>query len=167
MSNDGSDMGNGATESGGDGPPGKSATVGPSNHPSPTARARIGRVLEALAEKLGSKYLNLLTLKRGRVSSSLGAVPRKMHRVANETQLVLELIDDFVDGTYRQIPWHSVAVLAGAVLYSISPADVVPDTVPLLGVLDDLAVIAVAVRLVRRDLRAYCRFKGYPEDEYF
>jgi uncharacterized membrane protein YkvA (DUF1232 family) len=139
----------------------------PSETKQSTARARLGRLLEALSEKLGSKYLGLLTLKRGRVSESLGGVPRKMHRVANETQLVLELIDDFVDGTYRQIPWHSMAVLAGAVLYSISPADVVPDTLPLIGVLDDLAVIAVAVRLVRRDLRAYCRFKGYPEDEYF
>jgi uncharacterized membrane protein YkvA (DUF1232 family) len=139
----------------------------PSERKQSRARARLGRLLEALSEKLGNKYLGLLTIKRGRVSESLGGVPRKMHRVANETQLVLELIDDFVDGTYRQIPWHSMAVLAGAVLYSISPADVVPDTLPVVGVLDDLAVIAVAVRLVRRDLRAYCRFKGYPEDEYF
>ena len=130
-------------------------------------RGRLGSLLEGVSEKMSLRYLHRLIQKRGRVSHSLAGVPLKMHRVANEASLVLELIDDFMDGTYRQIPWHSMVVLAAAVLYSVSPADVVPDAIPVLGVLDDLAVIAVAVRLVRRDLRKYCRFKGYDEDEYF
>jgi uncharacterized membrane protein YkvA (DUF1232 family) len=52
-------------------------------------------------------------------------------------------------------------------LYAASPTDIVPDVLPALGVLDDVAVIAAAVRILQAELRAYCRFKGYPEDQYF
>jgi uncharacterized membrane protein YkvA (DUF1232 family) len=90
-----------------------------------------------------------------------------MHQVANQSRLVLELIDDFKSGVYREIPWHSIVVIAGAVLYSVSPADVVPDVLPILGMMDDLAIIGLATRIIQKDLRAYCRFKGYDEAAYF
>jgi uncharacterized membrane protein YkvA (DUF1232 family) len=124
------------------------------------------RNVERISKKLGSEYLLHLALK-GSVAHALGFVPKRMSLVANQTRLVLELIDDFKGGAYRAIPWHSIAVIAGAVLYTVSPADVVPDTLPMLGALDDLAVLALATRLVQKDLRAYCRFKGYDQADYF
>jgi uncharacterized membrane protein YkvA (DUF1232 family) len=57
--------------------------------------------------------------------------------------------------------------MSGAVLYAVNPADVVPDALPILGTIDDVAVVALAVRLVQRDLRRYCEHKGYSVDEYF
>jgi len=97
----------------------------------------------------------------------MGAVPEGMHRVANQTRLVLELIDDFRDGTYREVSWRSIALLTGGILYSVSPADVVPDVLPIIGQLDDLVILAIVTRLVHGDLRDYCRFKGYDERDYF
>ena len=40
-----------------------------------------------------------------------------------------------------------VALPALAVLYIVSPVDLIPDIVPVLGQMDDLAVLALAVRL--------------------
>jgi uncharacterized membrane protein YkvA (DUF1232 family) len=80
---------------------------------------------------------------------------------------VLELIDDFKSGTYRAVPWHSIAVASAAVLYVVNPQDLVPNYVPLLGLLDDMAVVAVATRWIESDLRQYCRFKGYRQEDYF
>ena len=124
------------------------------------------RKLERVSEKLGVQYLELLG-RRGRASDTLRRVPRRMRKVVNQTELVLELIDDFRDGSYREVPWHSVAIAAAGVLYSVSPADVIPEFVPLLGSLDDLALMAVATRAIEKELRAYCRFKGYAESDYF
>lgn len=125
------------------------------------------RTLEKFSRNLGHQHLVKLVARRGHVAQSLDDVPKRMHRVANQTRLVLELIDDFVAGRYRRIPWTSMAVLAGAVLYTVSPTDVVPDVVPFLGALDDLAVLAVATRLLRKDLEAYARFKHYSVPAYF
>jgi len=122
--------------------------------------------LERLSEKLGVQYLELLG-RRGRVSETLRRVPRRMRKVVNQTELVLELIDDFRDGTYRDVPWHSVAIASAGLLYSVSPADVIPEFIPFVGSLDDLAVMAVATRAIEKELRAYCRFKGFAESDYF
>jgi uncharacterized membrane protein YkvA (DUF1232 family) len=125
------------------------------------------RMLERLSRRIGYKHLLQLAVTRGQIARSLGDVPQRMHRVASQTRLVLELLDDFKDGNYRQVPWHSIAVIAGAVLYIVSPADVVPDYLIGIGALDDLAVMAVATRLIKNDLRKYCEYKGYPVDDYF
>ena len=123
--------------------------------------------LESVSESWGRERLRELFARKGQVSKTMQAVPSNMHRVANQTQLALELIDDFRAGTYRQISWFSVALLVGAVLYAVSPADVIPDALPLAGQLDDLALLGIVTRIVNRDLRAYCAFKGYDESEYF
>jgi uncharacterized membrane protein YkvA (DUF1232 family) len=123
--------------------------------------------LEDFAQRWGAAHLSTLVQKKGRVSHTMKAVPEGMHRVANQTRLVLELIDDFRDGTYRDVSWRSVALVTAGILYSVNPADVIPDTVPLIGQLDDLVLLAVVTRLVHGDLRKYCRFKGYKESDYF
>jgi uncharacterized membrane protein YkvA (DUF1232 family) len=133
----------------------------------PEPEGWLKKKLERLSKRIGQKHLLKLTLSRGQIASSLGDVPERMHRVANQTRLVLELLDDFKDGSYREIPWHSIMLVAGAVLYSVSPADVIPDYLLGVGFLDDLALMAIATRVVQKDLRKYCEFKGYSVDDYF
>ena len=123
--------------------------------------------LERFAQRWALAHLRTLVRRRGRLTRSLDRLPRQMHQVAHQTELVLELVDDFRTGTYRQVSWRSVALLVFGLLYTASPADVIPDALPLIGQLDDLSVLAIVTRAARTDLRAYCRFKGYPEAKYF
>jgi uncharacterized membrane protein YkvA (DUF1232 family) len=131
-------------------------------------RGRLWSFLEeGLAKRLGQRELSKLVENRGQVTATWNALPARMHLVANQTKLMLELVDDFRAGTYRKLPWHSLAICAAAILYAASPADLLPDVVLGLGVLDDVAVAALAARALRKDLTAYCAFKGYPIEDYF
>lgn len=132
-----------------------------------SARHRVLRVLESLSKRVGIRQLLRLAMHRKRVRASLDAVPARMQLVTNQAKLVLELVEDFIDGRYRKIPWHSLVVASGALLYSVSPADVVPDFLPLVGALDDMAVLSLAMRWLQKDLKAYCEFKGYDTARYF
>jgi uncharacterized membrane protein YkvA (DUF1232 family) len=123
--------------------------------------------IEDVFRRVGLKYMRLLLRQRASVQVELRDIPRRMQKVTNQAQLVLELVDDFRAKRYREIPWHALAVAAGALAYSVSPADVVPDVLPGVGALDDMLVIAVAMKAVRRHLEAYCAFKGYDPSEYF
>jgi uncharacterized membrane protein YkvA (DUF1232 family) len=49
-----------------------------------------------------------------------------------------------------RVPLFSKLVLAGAVVYLLMPFDLVPDFIPWLGQLDDVAVVAVAIAWVAR-----------------
>lgn len=128
---------------------------------------RVAQLFESLSKRVGVRQLMSLALNRKRVRSSLDAVPARMQLVTNQAGLVLELVEDFIEGRYRKIPWHSLVVASGALLYSVSPADVVPDVLPLVGALDDMAVLSLAMRWLRKDLKAYCEFKGYDPAHYF
>lgn len=122
---------------------------------------------ERVSERIGARQIPKLLDRRDRVKRALRTIPDRMQKVTNQAGLVLELIDDYREGTYRSIPWRSLAVAAGALLYSVSPNDVVPDFVPVLGQLDDALVIALAMYLIRRDLKRYIQFKGYALEKYF
>ncbi len=58
-------------------------------------------------------------------------------------------------------PWHAKAVAAAVAAYALSPIDLIPDVIPVLGYLDDLVIvplgILLAVRLVPEALMAEFR----------
>lgn len=47
-------------------------------------------------------------------------------------------------------PWYAKVLAAAVVAYALSPLDLVPDVIPVLGYLDDLILIPIGVLLVRR-----------------
>jgi uncharacterized membrane protein YkvA (DUF1232 family) len=125
------------------------------------------QLFESWSKRITIASIMKLVVHRKRVKATLQEIPVRMQLVTNQVRLVLELIDDFAAGTYRDVPWHSMAVAAGAILYSVSPTDIVPDVLPLVGSLDDLFLIGMALKLIEKDLRAYAESKGYDLNDYF
>lgn len=62
---------------------------------------------------------------------------------------------------HERTPWLARALVGGAIGYALSPIDLVPDWVPLLGQLDDLvivpALVVLGMKLVPRDVIEECR----------
>jgi uncharacterized membrane protein YkvA (DUF1232 family) len=58
-------------------------------------------------------------------------------------------------------PWYAKLLVAGIVAYALSPIDLIPDFVPVLGYLDDLILIplgiALAMKLVPHSVLTECR----------
>ena len=58
-------------------------------------------------------------------------------------------------------PWYAKLILAAVVLYALTPVDLIPDFVPLIGLLDDLVFVGLAVafaaRFVPAAVLAECR----------
>ena len=130
-------------------------------------RAAIDQRVERIAERIGKQQLPRVLDQRERVKRELRAIPERMQKTTNQAALVLELIDDYLAGKYREVPYRSLAIAAVALVYSVSPGDIVPDVVPLLGQMDDAFVISIAMKLVQKDLERYVRFKGYDLSKYF
>ncbi len=62
---------------------------------------------------------------------------------------------------HPRVPWHAKALALIVVGYALSPIDLVPDFIPVLGYLDDLVLIPLGIMLVVRmipaDVMADCR----------
>ncbi len=46
-------------------------------------------------------------------------------------------------------PWHARVLAVAVVAYAVSPIDLIPDPIPVLGYLDDLVLLPLGVLLVR------------------
>lgn len=63
----------------------------------------------------------------------------------------------------KDVPWYAKAVGGLAVVYALSPIDLIPDFIPVLGMLDDLIVlpllIALFLKWIPKTVLAECREK--------
>lgn len=61
-------------------------------------------------------------------------------------------------------PWYAQLLVAAIVAYALSPIDLIPDFIPVVGYLDDLILvpigIAVAIKLVPDSVLKECRVKA-------
>jgi len=72
---------------------------------------------------------------------------------------------------YRAVrtPWYARAIIFLVIAHSLSPIDLIPDFIPVLGYLDDLIIIplgiALAIRLVPKEVFAEARVKVASQPE--
>ena len=76
-------------------------------------------------------------------------------------QLKTDIPAVFLALKHRETPWTAKLVAAATVAYALSPIDLIPDFIPVLGYLDDLiilpALVALTVRLIPAEVMADCR----------
>lgn len=76
-------------------------------------------------------------------------------------QLLFGLLKDWASGDYRDIPIGSIIAIIIAVLYFVSPVDLIPDIIPGAGYIDDVAVLAIVFKQISSDIEKY---KNWLED---
>jgi len=61
----------------------------------------------------------------------------------------------------RRVPWYAKALAIAVAAYALSPIDLIPDFIPVLGYLDDLVILPLGVlavvSLIPRDVMAEMR----------
>ena len=62
---------------------------------------------------------------------------------------------------HPRVPWYAKLLALIVVAYALSPIDLIPDFIPVLGYLDDLVLIPLGlmlvIRLIPADVLAECR----------
>ena len=60
-------------------------------------------------------------------------------------RLKVELFALYLAARHPQTPWYAKLVVAGFVAYAVTPVDLVPDAIPILGLIDDLIFVPLAI----------------------
>jgi uncharacterized membrane protein YkvA (DUF1232 family) len=87
---------------------------------------KIAVVLNEVADKLSDKQ----------------SKENKFTQLFHTAQTLVRLVRSYVSGDYRQIHTTTIASGVGLLLYVLSPIDLVPDFIPVVGFLDDLSLIS-------------------------
>lgn len=75
----------------------------------------------------------------------------------------------YLTARHPDVPWYVKVLAVSVVAYALSPIDLIPDFVPVLGYLDDLILVplgvALVIRLTPREVFADCRLRAQQELE--
>jgi len=83
-----------------------------------------------------------------------------LKRFAKDVKLLIAMIKDYWNGIYREIPWWVIAAVVFALLYVLNPIDLIPDIIPVLGLTDDAAVLALCLAMTEKDIHKYQDWKN-------
>lgn len=76
-------------------------------------------------------------------------------------QLKIEIFALYLAARHPRTPWYAKLFVAAIVAYALSPIDLIPDFVPVLGYLDDLFLIplgiTLAIKMIPQPVLAECR----------
>ncbi len=80
-------------------------------------------------------------------------------KFVDDVAIFFLLLKDYFSGRYKNLPWKVVAAIITALLYVLSPIDLIPDLIPGVGYLDDAAVLALCLKLVKLDVDKYAKWR--------
>jgi uncharacterized membrane protein YkvA (DUF1232 family) len=86
-----------------------------------------------------------------KMSKSYGRNRGPLVEVWSYLTALFRLLRAYIRKDYREIPWGSIVLVIVALIYFVSPVDLIPDMLPA-GLIDDVAVIAFVVAQIKTDL---------------
>jgi curved DNA-binding protein CbpA len=119
----------------------------------PEERKNYDRMLRFTAGKNYSDYINDETI-RNKIHKAYPTLKAAL----NNVRVLYALFKDAVNGKYKLHP-SSVAMIGGGLLYFILPADLIPDFIPVIGYLDDLAVLKTIMTSLTKEIEEYHSWK--------
>ena len=121
-----------------------------------------------LYDKFTTKANKLLTNKK-KISNCIKKARKIFERLHNLPRFdafsnnicnFCDLLSDYFDGTYKNLPLSTIVAILAGLLYLILPIDCLADFIPILGWIDDAAVLGFVVVAEQNDVREYLAWKA-------
>lgn len=93
-----------------------------------------------------------------RLEKKLKIIPVAGERLA-DIPIMASLIRNYAKKEYTDIPIGTIIAILSALIYFVSPLDLLPDSIPFLGYIDDAAVIALCWKMVESDVKEYVKWR--------
>ncbi len=96
-----------------------------------------------------------------RVDEILIQIEQKLNEVPvigetlSDVPLMIAMIKGYVTKEYTEVSPKVIALMLGSFIYLLKGKDMINDKIPFIGITDDLAVIALALKLSENELNAF------------
>lgn len=120
--------------------------------------------LGEFADKVGEEDVKETLGKEDEIKKLFKRV-KVLAKYCNDLCEIFELLRDRVAGVYKETPWKTITALTGALIYVLSPIDLILDFIPFIGFLDDAVVIGLAIKLAQPDLEKYRAWKANRKEQ--
>ena len=98
--------------------------------------------------KINSRDLEKASRKAGNLNEQM-----------DNFKLLLSMIKDVWAGKF-EMKTSDIAIIVGAIVYVVSPIDAIPDFIPFLGWVDDIAIVGYAMKKLTEVITEYRVYKN-------
>ena len=93
------------------------------------------------------------------VGDKLATVP-VIGNLFTELPDMISLVQSYITKEYTEVSPKVILAAVGSFIYLINRKDLIPDRIPVIGMLDDIAVVGLALEMVKPELKAYREMKA-------
>ena len=84
---------------------------------------------------------------------------KNVNEFFEKVKTFLRMLRAYIRGEYRQIPFKSLLMIIGALIYFMMPIDLIPDFIPAMGLADDISILFLVFNSINEDVEAFLDFE--------
>ncbi|TPE45920.1 DUF1232 domain-containing protein [Pontibacter mangrovi] len=73
----------------------------------------------------------------------------------------IRLVRSYIRGDYRDVSRKSLLIGVGVLLYLVTPLDIIPDFIPVVGLMDDISLMAWFVDAFSKEINKYREWEAH------
>ncbi len=93
------------------------------------------------------------------LEKKLAGIPR-IGGVLSNIPVLVSMVRSYFKGEYPSLPRGTLIGILAALVYFVSPVDIIPDAIPGIGYLDDAMVVTVTMAFVKSDVDTYKQWRS-------
>ena len=123
---------------------------------SPVFKKFVGKAEEYIKKPTRIKQLLNDAYEKASEKNDLGSLA---HEAWETLQTLFRLIRASVSGEYTGLPTSTVVAAVAVTIYFMSPIDLIPDFIPVLGLLDDVALVAWFSSTIKEEMDKFAEWE--------
>jgi uncharacterized membrane protein YkvA (DUF1232 family) len=84
-----------------------------------------------------------------------GSSNSRIRELGDRIKLLGRLVRAYATGSYREISVGNIVLIVAAILYFVTPIDLIPDAIPGAGLMDDATVLAFVLAKLETELERF------------
>ena len=120
----------------------------------------IRSILEESAEKAETLLNNPSSIDNilEQIENKLKDVPA-VGTVLSDIPLMISMVKNYITGSYKKVSPKVIALLLGSMIYLLKKKDLIADNKAFVGYVDDIAVVALALKLCEPELNEFSAWR--------
>lgn len=115
----------------------------------------LAKVMKRGAGLTKNKALLLIMIQQGISKMEARGISEGVREIKDKLQLMIRFVGAYAKGDYRDVAGKSMATIVGVLVYFVSPLDLIPDVLPILGVADDVALVVWMFNVLEKEIAKF------------